>query len=165
MVFGLPISIQIISAKVQQYFGMRNFFVQKNIFYCIFVQKKIIYNRSIFFNFVNMNTEKDIIANILQIRMKKRLTQKDLSIALGVSEATYNRIESGKITLSYNHIAKIARAFSMSIIDIITYPEIYSPAVKIPSSKRIIVELDLSEEEFINTGLRDKVIQNLNNRR
>jgi DNA-binding helix-turn-helix protein len=112
-----------------------------------------------------MNTEKDIIANILQIRMKKRLTQKDLSIALGVSEATYNRIESGKITLSYNHIAKIARAFSMSIIDIITYPEIYSPAVKIPSSKRIIVELDLSEEEFINTGLRDKVIQNLNNRR
>lgn len=47
-----------------------------------------------------MKTEKDIITNILQIRIKKRLTQKDLSLSLGVSEATYNRIESGKITLS-----------------------------------------------------------------
>ncbi len=107
-----------------------------------------------------MNTEKDIISNILQIRTKKRLTQKDLSIALGISEATYNRIESGKITLSYNHIAKIARAFSMSVIDLITYPEIYSP-VKQPYTTKVLVELDINNDEFVKMGLKDKVLQSL----
>ncbi|KGN80848.1 hypothetical protein HW49_04790 [Porphyromonadaceae bacterium COT-184 OH4590] len=107
-----------------------------------------------------MKTEKDIITNILQIRIKKRLTQKDLSLSLGVSEATYNRIESGKITLSYSHIAKIARAFSMSVIDLITYPEVYQPA-KSSYSTKVLVELDINNDEFVKMGLKDKVLQTL----
>ena len=78
----------------------------KKHYYCTICDKPQIIAGLFFLTLLDMNTEKDIITNILQIRTKKRLTQKDLSIALGISEATYNRIESGKITLSYSHVAK-----------------------------------------------------------
>lgn len=70
--------------------------------------------------------EEDVISNISQIRNAKRLTQSAIADALGVNTATLSRIESGNISLSYKSLAQIAKALNVSVIDIITYPDIYT---------------------------------------
>lgn len=65
-----------------------------------------------------------------------------------------------KLTLSYSHIAKIARAFSMSVIDLITYPEVYQPT-KSSYNTKVLVELDITNDEFIKMGLKYKVVKAL----
>jgi transcriptional regulator with XRE-family HTH domain len=105
--------------------------------------------------------EEKVISNIMQIRHLLKLTQKDVGVGIGVTEASYNRIESGKIALSYNHLTRIASFFKMSVIDLISYPETYAPS-KTQQNTKVLVELDVSNDEFIKMGLKDKVIQILN---
>ena len=100
----------------------------------------------------------DVIKNILQIRNKKKITQKDIGAALCVTEATYNRIESGKISLSYLNLTKIASFFDMSVIDILTYPETFQNSNP-PKTRRIFVELELTDEEFEEKGLKDQLFK------
>jgi transcriptional regulator with XRE-family HTH domain len=80
---------------------------------------------------------------------------------LGMSGASYSRIESGKIALSYKHLTEIARIFKMSVLDVITWPEIYTMQDK-PNSTKVIVEFDVSSDEFLKLGLKDKVLQVIN---
>jgi transcriptional regulator with XRE-family HTH domain len=70
--------------------------------------------------------EEKIIANIVQIRNLKRLSQSAIAQNLDVDVATISRIESGKIALSYKTLADIAKSLDMSVIDVITYPEVFS---------------------------------------
>lgn len=108
-----------------------------------------------------MKTEREILTNILQIRQYKRFTQKELGEYLGITEASYNRIESGKIALSYQHLTKIASFFKMSVVDVITYPETYAPS-KSSANTKVVVEFDVSCDEFVKMGLKDKIVQVLN---
>ncbi|MDR1523909.1 MAG: helix-turn-helix domain-containing protein [Tannerella sp.] len=111
-----------------------------------------------------MSTEESkILANITQIRYAQKLTQKFIADNLKISEATYNRIESGKIALSYKYLADIAGVFQMSVIDVIAYPETYAPRIS-PSSTKVLVELDVSNDEFIKMGLKDMIVQVLSKR-
>lgn len=73
-----------------------------------------------------MNTNEDnVVRNIVKIRNLQGLSKRDVASKMGMNEASYGRIESGKIALSYNHLAQIASVFDMSVIDIITYPDRY----------------------------------------
>jgi transcriptional regulator with XRE-family HTH domain len=102
--------------------------------------------------------EGEIIKNIVQIRLSQKLTQKEMGEKLGITESAYNRIESGKIALSYSHLSNIASSFGMSEIDLLTWPETYVPRIT-PASTKVLVELDVSTDEFVKMGLKDKVIQ------
>jgi len=103
----------------------------------------------------------NVVANIIRIRNDKRIGQAEMAEKLGISVPSYSRIESQSVSLTYETLAKIASVFSMRVIDIITYPEIYSSNEK-NSSTRVIIELDVTQDEFIKMGLKDKVIQVLN---
>jgi len=103
--------------------------------------------------------EEKIIANIVQIRNLRRLSQSAIAQNLDVDVATISRIESGKIALSYKTLADIAKSLDMSVIDVITYPEVFT-SIK-PSGTRVMVELEISPEEFIRSGLKDKVLKAL----
>jgi transcriptional regulator with XRE-family HTH domain len=106
-------------------------------------------------------SEEKIIAHIIEIRNKQRFTQEAIAQMLGITNATYSRMESGEITLSYKRLTEIASIFKMSVIDMITYPEVYTPKNNINTTK-VLVELDVSNDEFIKLGLKDKVLQILN---
>lgn len=69
--------------------------------------------------------EEKIIRNIIQIRNSKGLTKRSVAAALNINEASYGRIENGKIALSYKQLAEIANCFQMSVIDIMAYPDKY----------------------------------------
>lgn len=99
----------------------------------------------------------NVVANIIKIRVHKRLGQAEVAEKLDVSTATYSRIESGNVALTYETLAKIAKAFSMRVIDIITYPDIYTNREE--SSTKVIIELDVTQDEFIRMGLKDRVIK------
>lgn len=101
--------------------------------------------------------KQSVIANIVKIRGDKRMGQAEVAEKLGISTATYSRIESEVVALNYDTLAKIANAFSMRVIDVITYPDVYSN--KEETSTKVIIELDVTPDEFIKMGLKDKVIK------
>lgn len=69
--------------------------------------------------------EERILANIVQIRTDKRLSKREVAEMMCMTEANYGRIENGKIALSYRHLAQLASALNISVLDIITYPDKY----------------------------------------
>lgn len=82
-------------------------------------------NEIIFIILYMVMSEEKLIQNIIQIRNSKGLTKRSMAEALGINEASYGRIENGKIALSYRQLADIARTLQISVIDIITYPDKY----------------------------------------
>ena len=67
--------------------------------------------------------ENNVLKNIIQIRNSQGLTKRSMAASMNINEASYGRIESGKIALSYHDLAQIASIFQMSVIDVITYPD------------------------------------------
>jgi len=104
----------------------------------------------------------DVLKNIMQLRGRNKITQKQMGEVLNVTEATYNRIESGKIALSYVNLTKIASYFNMTVIDLLTYPDVYCLS-KPTNTTKVLVEVDVSHDEFIKLGLKDKIVKILNN--
>ena len=70
-------------------------------------------------------SEEQVVKNIIQIRNNKGFTKRQVADVLNINEASYGRIESGKIALSYQHLAQIASVFNMDVVDIIVYPNNY----------------------------------------
>jgi DNA-binding XRE family transcriptional regulator len=106
-------------------------------------------------------SENKVLGRIMAIRNEQRLTQEWMGEKLGISGATYSRIESGKIALSYKHLTDIASVFRMSVIDIMTYPKVYTTKDE-PNFTKVTVEFDVSNDEFFKMGLKDKVMQIIN---
>ncbi len=111
---------------------------------------------------VTFNTM-DIIKNIVEIRKKRGYSQEFMADQLHIENSSYSRLENKKSGLDINRLAEIANIFNMRIIDIITYPEIYENVKdsKIARTK-VLVELDIREDEFIKFGLKEKLVQILN---
>ena len=100
----------------------------------------------------------NILENIEEIRKRKGLTQASLAEKIGMKQAGFGLIETGERKLQYDVLLQIAVALEMDIIDIITHPEFYTNQEK-SSTTRVVVELDVSNDEFIKLGLKDKVLQ------
>ena len=98
----------------------------------------------------------EVMANIMQLRSKHKVTQRQMGEVLSVTEATYNRIQSGKIALTYVNLTKIASFFNMTVIDLLTYPEVYTLS-KPTNTTKVLVEVDVSNDEFIKMGLQEKI--------
>lgn len=77
-----------------------------------------------------MTSEETLIQNIVKIRSSKGLTKRRMAEALNLNEASYGRIENGKVALSYSQLAKIASVLGMSVIDVISWPDRYVKAEK-----------------------------------
>lgn len=102
-----------------------------------------------------------VIANMIKIRNDKRLGQQAVAEKMGITGATYSRYESKTITLSYEALTSYAKAVGMRVIDVITYPEVYVSS-KENTTTKVLIELDVTPDEFISMGLKDKVIKVLN---
>lgn len=69
--------------------------------------------------------EDKIIDNVRKIMREKKFTQATFAEFMDISESQFSKILSGKHHLSFLYLEKLARALSMSEIDLITYPEVY----------------------------------------
>lgn len=90
--------------------------------------------------------EKKVVANIIQIRHKQGFTKRYVSQIIGMNEASYGRIENGEIALAYSHLARIARCFNMSVVDIITYPYEYKMVASEEEPVEAILQIKLRRD-------------------
>lgn len=73
-------------------------------------------------------SQKDVLDNIVKILNSKNLPHAELAVPLDVAESNVSKLLNGKARLTYDALAKIANHLSMSVIDIITYPDKYVPS-------------------------------------
>ena len=95
--------------------------------------------------------------NIAQIRKSKGFSQEYLAEKIGLKQSGYGLIERGERSLEYNKLLQIALAFEMDVIDIITYPDKYVYS-ETDNETRVLVEIKLNENEFKNSGIKEKVM-------
>lgn len=111
----------------------------------------------------NMGKELDnTLINIEKIRHIKGYTQEFLASQLGMKQAGYALIMKGERGLQFDLLEQIAIVFEMDITDIIKYPDKYEKTGSQKSTTKVLVELDLSDDDFIKLGLKDKVLKILN---
>ena len=100
-----------------------------------------------------------VLANIIKIRNDKRITQLDIAAALDIDMSTYSKIESGKIALSVDRLAKIASFLGIDVVDVLYWPVKYvkydTLAARDKSNLRpkVTVQIELNEEK------REKILE------
>jgi transcriptional regulator with XRE-family HTH domain len=104
---------------------------------------------------------KSILENIAKIRKNKGFSQDYFASQLDMKQSGYALIEKGERGLQYELLLQIAVVFEMDIIDIITYPEVYTKK-NVSGMTKVVVEFEVSNDEFLNLGLKDKVLQVIN---
>ena len=67
----------------------------------------------------------NVVKNIREIRLQKSISQSAIADELGVDVAVISNIEKGKRELRVSELEKIAKVLRMSVIDILTYPNIF----------------------------------------
>lgn len=101
-----------------------------------------------------------LLENIIAIRNKRNYTQEQVSSYLNMSQSGYALIERGERGLQFELLERIALLYDIDVVDIIKYPDVY--VKKSSKSTRVLVELDVNDDELIKMGFKDKVIQVLN---
>ncbi len=109
-----------------------------------------------------MTSTNKILQNIVSIRNSKGLTQEYVASKIGLKQSGYALIERGERGLQFEHLSQIAMAFGVTIIDIITYPDKYEKVGSQQQLTKVLVELDVNNDEFIKLGLKNKVLEILN---
>ena len=105
----------------------------------------------------------EILTNIISIRKEKGISQENMADELHMTQGGYSAIEMGKRELKYSTLQQIAIFFKMKVIDVIMYPETYeNTKYSTKSRTKVLVELDIREDEFIKFGLKEKLVQILN---
>jgi transcriptional regulator with XRE-family HTH domain len=89
------------------------------------------------------------------------MKQIDLAAVLDIDMSSYSKLESGKVALSVDRLAKIASFFELEVIDVISWPHKYVrydtliEKEKERKQPRVTVQIELSEEK------REKVLEML----
>ena len=91
----------------------------------------------------------EILKNIKEKREILGLSQENIAVSIGMTQASFGLIENGKRRLTYHTLQQIAIAFECEVIDIITYPDIYELK-------------DNSKQECEFCKEKDRAIKNLN---
>ncbi len=105
------------------------------------------------------NLNGQIVANIRKIMRDKNLKQAAVAGMLEIHPSQFTKVLKGEVQLSLKQVSNLATNLSISVIDLLTYPDVYVPNTYQPSKTKVLVELEVSPDEFIRMGLKEKVIQ------
>lgn len=93
-----------------------------------------------------------VAERIKNIRMSKSLSQKEVALSIGINQAQYSRIESGKVEPTLSSLEKIADALSVSVSDFLSKDKSYdikSYDSSLIEKLKLIDELDENERKSI----------------
>ena len=105
---------------------------------------------------------KKLLQNIVTIRNAKGFTQDYVATRLGMKQPGYALIEKGDRGLQFDILEQIAIILEIDILDIITYHDKYEKKGTQNQFTKVLIELEVSTDEFVKFGLKDKVLQILN---
>ncbi|NOQ26248.1 MAG: helix-turn-helix domain-containing protein [Bacteroidales bacterium] len=93
-----------------------------------------------------------VAERIKNVRMSKNLSQKEVALSIGINQAQYSRIESGKVEPTLSSLDKIANALNVSVSDFLTKDKSYdiqSYDSSLIERLKMIDELDEHERKSI----------------
>lgn len=92
--------------------------------------------------------EARVVKNIRKIMNERGLYQARLAMDADVSDKALSKILNGDQHLSLDILSKIAKAFSLREIDIITYPERYEMTGEVENSPtEVLLQMRLTKEK------------------
>ena len=101
----------------------------------------------------------DIAANIKRIRKLKNLSQKQIAMEIGIAQAQYSVIESGKTIPTVPTLQKIARALEVSITEFFLDPDKQNDEINLSILEKVKLIDTLDEGEKKNLlGIIDMAI-------
>ncbi len=95
------------------------------------------------------------LTNIKKRRLELGLNQEQVSEKLHCNYSTYGKMENGQIALTVDRLLEISKILNISIFDLLNDKKIATE--KLSKKIKILVELELSAEEFAKTGLDKKL--------
>jgi len=106
--------------------------------------------------------DKLIKQRILRLREKHRYSQEELADHMGISQSAYNRLEYGTVSVKVSHLTKLSELYNIDIAyffegsayegseipdqEVIEAEVDYT--IKPRSSKKMMIEIDLTAEEY-----------------
>ena len=98
-----------------------------------------------------------VIESLLKIMKDEDIKQETLAEYAGISASQMSKVLNGTVQLSLWQLSNIATNLNWKIIDIFTYPDFYKKDEKGEKTLRISVELEVTETEFKELGLKNKI--------
>ncbi len=99
---------------------------------------------------------------IRKIRKEKKLTQEDVAFEVGINANSFSRIERDLTDVNFSRLTQIARAFHMTVTEILDYEEESPLASEMEKLKKLLYERDAElrkmEKELL---LKEKEINQL----
>lgn len=91
--------------------------------------------------------------NIKEIRKQKAISQKQIAIEVGIDQAQYSRVESGKVEPTITSLTKIAKALGVKIVDFFSdstpLKEVHSYDKDLLERLQLLDQLDDNEKKSI----------------
>jgi len=106
----------------------------------------------------------NILQNIKVIRANLSYSQEYMAEKLKIEQVSYGLIENGKRKLKYETLEQIAIIFGMSVIDVITHPDIYGKIEhgNIAKTPRVTLQIDIEENikaDVIKLAFGDRILE------
>ena len=90
--------------------------------------------------------EMNVADNIKILRTIKKLSQKEVSMAIDMDQPQYSRIESGKVEPTLTTLEKIARVFEVSVAELLKENNELDKEINLPLLEKV-KQIDALEEK------------------
>lgn len=95
----------------------------------------------------------DLGLRIKQLRVLRKLSQKEIALDIGINQGQYSRIESGKVEPTLASLRKIAEALEVSISELLSEDQDLNQEINVPLLEKVklIEQLEDKEKDSILT--------------
>ncbi|CAE6898421.1 HTH-type transcriptional regulator PuuR [Vibrio alginolyticus] len=102
----------------------------------------------------------EIGRNIVQLRKKHGLSQRELAERAGITHSAISSIENGKVSPSVSSLQKIVNVFSLSLSEFFIFEQTRNDEVKVVVTPEELVEMgsETVSMKLVTNGTKDQVI-------
>ena len=68
---------------------------------------------------MSQDARKILAQNVAQLRIKRKLTREELSLALGIDNSYISKLEKGRVNITIDKIEQIAMFFNLDVCDLL----------------------------------------------
>lgn len=68
---------------------------------------------------MSQDARKILAQNVAQLRIKRKMTREELSLALGIDNSYISKLEKGRVNITIDKIEQIAMFFKIEVCDLL----------------------------------------------